>query len=239
MGRDRAGAGNMKVGAVIPCKDKSRGVPGKNFRPMCGKPMWQWTLDAARNAGIFETIVISSNGGLDANGPDGQLVYKNEEVIKDIHNSSLDDLCKLYAEEYTHIDIWCLLQPTSPLRTAQDIKGAFKCLDYHDSVVSVESVGDKYWVRLNDKNKALYDPNNRLMRQNSSTNVLFYENGAIYFFTREVIMNGSRISENVGLYEMPSERSVQIDTEYNWKFCEFMLRERLDNENCYYSRCRD
>ncbi len=231
----------MRLGAVIPCKKGSKGVPDKNFRDMCGKPMYEWTLDAARQSGIFETIIISSNGGLDFDAPDEQPVFKiapllsqaiihnNEEEIPDIDNSSLDALCKMYAEQYPDIDIWCLLQPTSPLRTAEDIQETFRRINAgFDSVISVESVGDKYWKVDNTVSipYPLYNPKNRLMRQHPDTNKLYYENGAVYFFTREIIMSGSRIGGRVAFYEMPAERSVQIDTEYNWKFCEFMLRER-------------
>ena len=216
----------MAIGAIIPCKKGSKGVPDKNFRDMLGKPMWHWTLDAARKAGIFDLIIASSNGGFDLHGRHGDVMYNNHEDIPNIDVSSLDDLCKMYALEYPEINVWCLLQPTSVLRTDEDIQKAYLLMSVYDSVISVESMGDKYWIKTGGKYKATYDPNNRLMRQNPLTNVVFYENGAIYFFKREVILNGSRIGGDIGFYEMPQERSCQIDTPFTWEFCEKMLRER-------------
>jgi CMP-N-acetylneuraminic acid synthetase len=93
----------------------------------------------------------------------------------------------------------------------------------YDSVVSVTSVGDKYWIYNNRKPKAFYDPFNRLNRQDPRTNVLFYENGSIYMTKTDNIMNGSRIAGDVGLYEMPQERSHQIDSPYDLKVCEALL----------------
>jgi len=214
------------IGAIIPCKKVSKGVPDKNFRDMLGKPMWHWTLDAARKAGIFDLIIASSNGGFDLHGHCGDVMYNNHEDIPNIDVSSLDDLCKMYALEYPEIETWCLLQPTSVLRTDEDIQKACLLMGIYDSVISVESVGDKYWIKTGRKYKATYDPANRLMRQNPLTNVVFYENGAIYFFKREIILNGSRIGGRVGSYEMPQERSCQIDTPLTWEFCEKILRER-------------
>ena len=223
-----AGEGDIVIGAIIPCKKGSKGVPDKNFRDMLGQPMWHWTLEAAIDADIFDTIIASSNGGFGVHGIYNGITYNDHENIPNIDVSSLDDLCKIYAIQYPEISVWCLLQPTSVLRNHNDIRNAYYCLclNHYDSVVSVESVGDKYWIKIDGKHKAMYDPMNRLMRQNPLTNVLFYENGAIYFFKREVILNGSRIGGDVGLYEMPQERSHQIDSPFDWKLCEAILRER-------------
>jgi CMP-N-acetylneuraminic acid synthetase len=218
----------MRIGAIIPCKKGSVGVPDKNFKRLCGKVMWMWTLNAAANSQLFDLVVVSSNGGLKYSGIQGKLYLNNEEVIPDIDVSSLDALCKMYAEQFPDIDVWCLLQPTSPLRTYEDIIGTFDKMDNCDSVFTVTSVGDKYWSFDGMKPKAFYNPMDRLMRQNPMTNVLYYENGAIYFFTREQIMSGSRIGGRIGMYQMPQERSVQIDSPVDWKLCELLLRERKE-----------
>lgn len=217
----------MKIAALIPCKKGSKGVPDKNFRELAGKTMWHWTLDAAQESGVFDLIVVSSNGGLDKQGLHGDIFYRNDEPGPgDI--SSLDDLMLHYANNFSDVDIWVLLQPTSVLRTSDDIKEAFRVFIDNDvdSVVSMTSVGDKYWLKMHSGSPlALYDPCNRMMRQNPKTDILYYENGAIYIAKRWLLQEKRcRIGGKVGFYLMPPLRSWQIDSPYDWDFCEMVLK---------------
>lgn len=216
----------MNIGALIPCKKGSKGVPDKNFKKMCGKPMWEWTLEAAQQSRIFSVILVSSNGGLGKHGMIDGVLYNDREYIPNIDNSSLDKLMEFYANVFVGIDVWCLLQPTSVLRSWQDIRGAHLMFsEGYDSVVSVTSVGDKYWLLGTEGFTPLYNPKDRLLRQDIRTNKLYYENGAIYFTKRRVLLEGSRIGGLIGLYEMPQERSHQVDSTTDWKICEATLAE--------------
>jgi CMP-N,N'-diacetyllegionaminic acid synthase len=217
----------MKIAALIPCKKGSKGVPDKNFKHISGKVMYQWTLDAARESGIFDIIVLSSNGGFEHDGMIGNEFYRNDEPEPgDV--SSLDSLLRYYVEKFPDVAIWCLLQPTSALRTSDDIKESFRIFldNEFDSVLSVQSMGDKYWIqeRFTSQLRPLYDPENRMMRQNQKTNVVFYENGAIYITKKWVLEQKScRIGGRIGFYEMPQERSWQIDSPFDWEICEAFL----------------
>lgn len=217
----------MIFAALIPCKKGSKGVSDKNFKSIAGKVMYEWTLNAARESGIFDLIVLSSNGGLDKQGQYGDTFYRNDEPDPG-DTSSLDDLMRHYSDNFSDVDVWCLLQPTSPLRTSDDIKEAFRVffdIDV-DSVVSVTYVGDKYWMKGEKGNIPMYDPQKRLMRQNPSTEVLYYENGAIYITKKWLLWEKKcRIGGKVGFYPMPMERSWQIDTSLDWKVCEALLEE--------------
>jgi CMP-N-acetylneuraminic acid synthetase len=126
-------------------------------------------------------------------------------------------------------DTITLLQPTSPLRSSSDISEAFKVFNKgYDSVVSVTSMGDKYWLNTSGGFKPFYNPDKRMNRQDPRTNLIYYENGAIYITKRWILEdNKGRIGGKIGFYEMSQERSYQIDSEFDWKVCETVLGENI------------
>jgi len=230
----------MKIAALIPARAGSKGVPGKNFKDFCGKPLWEWTWKAAIDSKIFDEIIVST----DQNAyrfPD--IVF--EDTFIDVHrpaklsddNASLDDVLCYYKNIYARIDTWCLLVPTSPLRTAEDIKNAFEIFNdnNYDSLVSVNKAdyaGDHmYWKKNNNgvlDSFPLYDYRNRMNRQD--VNDKYRENGSIYITKKHILKNTRcRIGGNIGLYLMPKERSFEIDDKIDWRICE-MLREGPLNE---------
>lgn len=233
----------MKVGALIPCRTGSKGIPGKNFRDFCGKPLWEWSFAAARESGLFDKIILSSDGGLkDQILPvSDQVIYDDERPAKLANDAAtLDSVLAYYAEKhFGEIDCWCILQPTSPLRKAEDIKSAFAMLDekgkdgkpLYDSVVSVYNhpiigwVANSAYYKGRKYHTALFHIENRPNRQDRKD--WYLENGAIYFATIEAIMNrGARIGFTPGLYIMPKERSLEIDDDLDWSIAEMVMKGR-------------
>jgi len=227
----------MKVAALIPARKGSKGIPGKNFKNFCGVPLWRWTLEAAKESLVFDLIVLSSDGGFTDIQPEDGIVYDNErleELATD--KADLDSLLRFYAEKNPDVDVWCLLQPTSPLREAGDISGAYDILSEttksgepkYDSVVSVFNHPVIGWIANTIYHKgrkyhtALYHTENRPNRQDRKD--WFLENGAVYFVTIEGLMaRGSRVGLMPGLYVMPKERSFEIDDETDWRICEMLM----------------
>jgi N-acylneuraminate cytidylyltransferase len=225
----------MKVGALIPCRTGSRRVPGKNFRDFCGKPLWKWTHEQALGADLFERIIVSSDARV-GNSNDGITLYDDfrpAELCSD--EATQEDVMAHYSALHPEIDIWCLLQPTSPLRLSSDITGAFKMLidDKRDSVVSVFKDPLLFWVRDAVLIQDMYCPIASFhtdKRPNSQDRGDWLkENGAVYFTPSYTLKStNSRCGGRVGLYEMPKERSIEIDDEYDWKIAEMLMKERLN-----------
>lgn len=226
----------MKVGALIPCRSGSKGIPNKNFKDFCGKPLWHWTLGEVVKSNIFDKIIVSSDGGIKNDHP----IYMNLIIDNDrpmdfaTDEARLDPLLFYYMGKYPDIDIWCLLQPTSPLRTGSDIKGAFKkiCKERYESVVSVYNEKGFYWIKdcigfMGMKIPvATYHVDRRPNR--SERKNWFSENGAIYFTKKIAIKaTGHRLGGQVGLYVMPKERSFEIDEQIDWFVCESLMNKRL------------
>jgi|WetSurMetagenome_2_1015567.scaffolds.fasta_scaffold474463_2 CMP-N,N'-diacetyllegionaminic acid synthase len=232
--------------AVIPCRKGSKGIPGKNFRMLAGKPLYEWTMDAANDSNVFDKIILSSDGGFQYTEKSLKTFYYLYEGIWVDNNrpdeystdaAQLEPLLLYYAKKFD-ADVITLLQPTSPLRSSSDIVGAYSVFigGNVDSVVSVTSVGDKYWhikrpsfsdIHSYSDNSILepcYNPERRLNRQDPESNYLYYENGAIYITRRWLLEDKKcRIGGNIGFYEMSQQNSHQIDSEFDWKVCECAL----------------
>jgi CMP-N-acetylneuraminic acid synthetase len=236
----------MITGALIPCRTGSKGILRKNFRDFCGKPLWQWSYDAAFNAGVFDKIIVSSDGGfvgMDEYSPASvkrciglsitPIIDNDRPAEHSTDGARIDPLMVYYAEKYPEVELWCLLQPTSPLRTAQDIKTAHKMAvkDRYESVVSVYPEKGFYWVKdaVEFQGKkmpiATYNIDKRPNRQDRKD--WYAENGAIYFTKAySLIATGVRCGGEVGLYVMPQERSYEIDDAIDWNICEFLMGGR-------------
>ena len=220
----------MTVGALIPCRTGSKGVPGKNFKDFNGKSLVQWTINAARKSGIFSKIIVSSDGG----AGDVLLLPNDIEILDNNRpgefaddSARIDPLIWHYAEEYKEVGMWCLLQPTSPLRTAGDIKAAYRMVkgEKYDSLVSVTPEPCMCWVdkavgiKGTDYPIATYHPHKRPNRQERKD--WYRENGAIYFTKRYVLeQTRCRLGGKIGLFTMPPQRSLEIDTPFDWFIAE-------------------
>jgi len=221
--------------ALIPCRKGSKSIPNKNFRLLKGKPLYQWTLDTALKAKLFDKIILSSDGGLEGvEGTDVIIVDNNRSAELSDDKASLDAVMCYYLNEYPEIKQWCLLQPTSPLRHWKDIRKAHKMLQNskYDSVVSVTPGTCMYWLKdavdIMDKphSIATYHIHARQNRQQRMKE-WFQENGAIYFTNRYTLeYEGCRLGGTIGLCVMPKERSFEIDDELDWRIVEMMLGKK-------------
>ena len=224
----------MKVAALIPARTGSKGIPGKNFKEFNGQPLWRWSLDAAVKSGLFSNVIVSSDGGLMDNKNEPGIVFDNERPAAfSTDEAGLDALLIYYANKYPEIDLWCLLQPTSPLRTAEDIKTAYKIVkvDKYDSLVSVTPNPGMIWVdkaagkKGEDFPLATYHIHKRPNRQDRKD--WYMENGAIYFTKRYVLdqMN-CRLGGHIAIYSMPQDRSLEIDSPLDWDIAEFVATRK-------------
>ena len=219
----------METAALIPCRTQSKGIPHKNFRELRGKPLWKWTFDAALKSNIFDKIILSSDGGFEDQLSHGPVIVDNErppELSDD--KATLDAVLCHYANVYPDVGAWCLLQVTSPFRTASDIKSAHKMIlnKKYDSIVSVTPGTCMYFLKNaveahgKPTHVATYHYHKRPNRQERMKD-WFQENGAIYFTNRYILeYTGARLGGQIGLYVMDKKRSIEIDDEIDWKLAE-------------------
>jgi CMP-N-acetylneuraminic acid synthetase len=231
--------------AIIPARGNSKGVKRKNLRPLGGKPLIQWTIDAAKESGAFDYIVVTSEDDeilkLASQSKVMGIVrppYLSQDFVQ-TGEVALDALRQLQLAN-VNPDILAILQPTSPFRTAEDIQGALKrfhygdgadgWLDYAGTVISAYH-STKYHWHAEEYNEVLplyHNPQKRLGRQWEQEMGMYVENGAIYIvsaarFGRE----GCYRLPPYRIYDMPEERSVDIDSESEMRLAVRLYEERL------------
>lgn len=220
----------VKNVAFIPARKGSKGLPGKNKKLFAGKPLIQWSIEQAAKTKLFDRIIVSSDDpdvlqiAHDCKKMKVVPVERHPELAGD--NADMDDvLFDFFARKENKCKYICLLPPTSPLRTSEDIKKMYKYiqLEKYWTVVSVKWSDFIGWVEKPTNHGPLptYNINRRPNRQ--TRNDFFLENGSIYWFKHSVFIPYGHMIANpsrVKLYEMPAERSLEIDTPFDFYMTE-------------------
>lgn len=226
----------MKL-AVIPARGGSKRLPGKNIKELAGKPLIQWTIDAALESGVFDRVCVSTDSEEIAtvaiqHGAEVPFM-RPEELASDTSTTAtaLAHFIESFERrESCSVDYVCLLQPTSPLRTAEDIRNAHTLLmaDNLDGVASVCEL--EHPIQLCNKLgperslKGFISPNN--IKRSQDHEVYYRLNGAIYFCRTAVAMNLGELYDNSicsCAYVMDQEKSIDIDTALDFAVAETIV----------------
>lgn len=221
---------------IIPARGGSKGIPRKNIKELCGKPLIHYSIEVARKLAPDSNIIVSTDDDeirhvaeltglkVDYRRPAllGGDTVGSREVILDVMD---------YADrEGIKYDKVVLLQPTSPMRRAEDVEGCMKlyrpgvdmvvsvteaaCNPYYDCFETGKdgclhvSKGDGKYTRRQDVPKA------------------WQYNGAVYVINPASIRKMGLGEFPVRLpYEMPRSRSVDLDTPIDWKITELLMKE--------------
>lgn len=222
----------LKSVAVIPARGGSKRLAGKNLIDLAGKPLIAWTIEAAIESGIFDSIVVSSDEEqilAVASKYDDIIALKRPDYLASDTATTTDAVAHAL-EELEDRGIWAwvvtVLQPTSPLRLAEDITAAFsQFLDGQSAMlVSVCELDHPIeWSGTLDTNSRLIGLNNSLHRSQDYEK-RYRLNGAIYICRRKNVQVGSPLITGAPLaYVMPRSRSLDIDTSLDLKLCELIL----------------
>ena len=223
----------MKNLAIIPARSGSKGVKDKNIRALGGKPLMAWSIEAALQSEQFDEVMVSTDSehyaeiarahGASVPFLRGALTASDTASSED----TVKEVLKGYEDLGRNFDTFCLLQPTSPLRTAEDIRKAYTLYEQKEAlaVVSVcEVEHSPLWCGQLPPTLELDGFIHRESGGRRQDIQKFYRlNGAIY------IVNVARFGVDPFLYQkgsyayiMEQERSVDIDTEFDFKFAEFL-----------------
>lgn len=223
----------MTLLALIPARGGSKGIPRKNIRMFCGKPLLHWTIEAALASSRVDHVVVSTED------PEIAEVAKagGAEVPfmrpADLATDEAPGIAPvLHALDHLpQVSDLLLLQPTSPLRSTADIEAivAMREQAETESAVSVTlSAKHPSWSYSLSQDKRL-EPLMQLegvhcRQQLSSAYVL---NGALYLASRDFLLSEQAFiaPETLG-YVMPAERSVDIDTTLDWQWAEFLMEQQ-------------
>lgn len=226
--------------ALIVARGGSKGLPNKNIKLLNNKPLIAYTIEAAQKSKYIDKIILSTDCHQIA-----KIAQKYGAIVPFMRPESLatDDspvietfiytIDKLNNEFGYKISEFVLLQPTSPLRTSEDIDNAIE-LFYNKNADSVISYTPEhhpiFWHKFINDDYTFEDifQNTQTNRQNIKKT--FYPNGAIYVFKYSLICQKKYYSEKSFAYIMPRNRSVDIDTIEDFEYAEFLILKNLKNE---------
>jgi CMP-N-acetylneuraminic acid synthetase len=226
---------------AIPARGGSKRLPRKNVRKLAGKPLIAYSIEAARASGLFDAVYVCTD---DAEIADVALRYgavvprlMPEELSGDLVASHVP--CQFLAAEIAKtrqsFESLLCLQPSSPLRSAEDIRGAVDLYRQgtFDFVVSVTPVdphyfhwavvpaGDRYW-------KMFFGT--EYMKERPLLPVVCRPNGSIKIARLSALGSlGNFFGERMGAFETPETRSVHVATEFDLTICEAILKQEKEN----------
>jgi len=210
----------MRTLAIIPARGGSKGVPRKNIKMLAGKPLIAYTIEQAKESKYIDEVVVSTDD-LEikeiAKTFLATVVDRPKELATDMATTEL--VIEHVLNKIMGYGCIVLLQCTSPFRTTEDIDNAIEMYmtGKYASVFSAKESDAFLWV----KNGNYVSPINffdkeRPMRQQMEQ---YEENGAVYVFGRRGFENyKTRLYGFKGMYIMPEERSLEIDTEEDFKY---------------------
>ncbi len=225
--------------AFIPARGGSKGLPGKNIRELCGKPLIVWTIEQARAIGRIDRVLVSTD---DQDIAEVSKRYGAEAPFRRPDDLSSDTASTI--EVIFHAIDWLkehegfcpayimLLQATSPLRATGDIAGAIQMLEEKDNraVVSVcEMDHHPWWSNRLPENGNMKDfVRPEILNKRRQDLPVFYRiNGAIYLGeTAYVHEHNGFLGPETHAYEMPKKRSIDIDSDLDFKLAELLFDEK-------------
>jgi CMP-N,N'-diacetyllegionaminic acid synthase len=226
-----------RVVAVVPARGGSKSVPGKNIRALAGKPLLAWSIEVAQQVSEIDRIIVSTDGADIGSvaGSHGAEVYArplhlatDEALVID----ALKDLLQRLESEGEIAEWMILLEPTCPLRTADDVRNCLKLLSQgsYDSVATFKDAElnpHRAWRLVDGKPQVFIEgaipwlPRQQLPKA-------YQLNGAVYVFRSSLLVHETKslLVGKLGAVVMPRERSQDIDDEIDFIICEALLKKR-------------
>lgn len=223
------------VSAFIPVRGGSKSIPLKNIKPLGGKPLVCWNIDAlVECSGVDEVVVATDSPEIvevvESRGYSDKVKIYHRSALNATDTASTESVmleylnskeCRLLSD-----DIFILAQATSPLTTSADFSGALTLFSEgeYDSVLSCVRYYRFFWN--SDGTSKNYDHFHRPRRQDFDGELM--ENGALYISkVTNILESGNRLSGKIGIYTMPEYTAVEIDEEDDWLTVEKLITKYL------------
>jgi CMP-N-acetylneuraminic acid synthetase len=227
-----------KILAVITARAGSKRLPNKNILELSGKPLIAWTIEASKNSKYIDKLIVSTDSQqiAEISKQYGAKVpfMRPQELANDNADSIsvLKHSIEFFKSEYNYI---LLLQPTSPLRTTQDIDSAIEMLNEKTkSVISVcETEHSPLWSNTLPENLSMTNFIKPEVKNKRSQDLpKFYRlNGAVYIAEINYFYkNNGFIGNKTKAYIMSQQNSVDIDTELDFKLCEIIYNKKSSED---------
>lgn len=219
----------MKLAALVPMRHHSQRVPGKNYRPLAGKPLYQHILDTLKSVPEIETVIVDTDSepvmdGVQRLYPDVKLIQRPKHLRAD--DVPMNDIL-LYDTAQVQADFYLQTHSTNPLLKSETISRGIQLLftNYpnNDSLFSVTRLQTRlYWQ---DGRAINHNPLELLQTQDLPP--VYEENSCMYLFTRENLERKKhRIGDKPLMFEIDAAEAWDIDEELDFEICDFLMRQK-------------
>ena len=218
---------DRKVVALVPMRHHSQRVPGKNYRPLAGKPLFHHILDTLKSCPEVDRIVVDTDSDviladLEKNYPEVIRIERPPHLREDA--IPMNEIL-LYDSSQVPADLYLQTHSTNPFLKPSTISKAIN--DFleksppYDSLFSVTRLQTRLWDE--NTNPINHDPD--VLLQTQDLPPVFEENSCIYLFTRENLKRrGNRIGDHPMMAETPVEEALDIDEESDFLFAEVLMK---------------
>lgn len=224
--------------AIIPCRGGSKRVPGKNIKPMGGKPLIGYAIEAALESALFDAVIVSTDSEEIAEIAlsFGVAVpfMRGDDLADDfspISVATIDALRRTDPTGNMYQNV-AQLMANCPLRTTEDILASYRQFVTSDagSQISVTEYGwlNPWWAMTSDEHNVLNPVfKERMGARSQDLPRLVCPTGAIWWAKASALLaHGTFYAPDYTGWSMPWERAVDIDTEEDWKMAELLFKQR-------------
>lgn len=224
---------------LIPARGGSKGVPKKNIKDLMGKPLIEYTLEAARKSKYIDHLIVSTDSeeiaevcrsiNLDVPfiRPD-YLASDSAKAIGVIQHA----ITTMEEKDGVTYDLVVYLEPPNPLRLVDDIDTCVDLFEKHqpDCVVTVQEANQFHPILMkkieDDRLQPIWKDEPEGVPRQLYSPTAYMRNGAVYVFRKELIMEGILYGKEILPYVMPVERSVCIDDMMDWYVAEAWMKAK-------------
>lgn len=228
----------MSTVITICARGGSQGLPGKNIRPLLGKPLIAWTIEQALACRLAAAVYVSTDDPVIA-----EVAKAAGARVPFIRPAELATSSAAKVPVIRHLVDWVEvhdqpvarvidLDPTSPLRDIDDILACAALLDSDTDVVITGYASDKnpYFNMVERKSGGFYErvciPPNEVAARQSAPKV-YAMNASIYTWHRHTLADSLWAHARIRLHEMPRERSIDIDHEIDFQLVELLMKKKV------------
>jgi CMP-N-acetylneuraminic acid synthetase len=219
---------DSKVVALVPMRHNSERVPGKNYRPFAGKPLYHYIINSLSECPLVSMIAIDTDSppirdDVKGHFPQVKLIDRPEHLRAG--TTPMNDVL-LHDVEQIDADFFLQTHSTNPLLKTKTITRAilhfFENYPRYDSLFSVTRLQVRLWDSLN---RAInHDPT--ILMRTQDLNPIYEENSCLYLFSRKGLQSArNRIGPQPLMFEIDSLEAIDIDEEFDFKIAEILYQE--------------
>jgi CMP-N-acetylneuraminic acid synthetase len=227
----------MRILGLIPARGGSKSIPKKNIKILQGKPLIQYTVEAAKSAKKLTSLILSSDDAAIievAKKLNLEVPFVRPKHLAEDKSPTLGVIqhaLKFYEDQHIYFDAVCLLQVTSPFKTGKFIdKSIEKFIESKcDALVSVQKVPDEYnphWTFKKDErgNLELFTGEKEIISRRQDLPEVYHRDGLIYITKTSVLLKqNSLYGSKLACIKSPSDYTINIDTIEDWNKAESFL----------------